>query len=612
MASGDSMNAGVSSNTLGKYRLIAELGRGGMAEVYLAIVAGPAGFNKLLVVKCIRPNLAEDPDFLAMFLDEARLAARLNHPNIVQTIEVGHMEGRYFIAMEYLEGQPLNRIQHRVGRQELPLGQHMRILCEVLSGLHHAHELTDYDGTPLDVVHRDTSPHNTFVTYSGQVKVVDFGIAKALNSSAETRTGVLKGKVAYMSPEQARGERVDRRADLYSVGVMLWEALARRRMWKGQGDIVILNHILSNGDTPRPSTLHADVPPRLEEICMRALSRDRDRRHGTALEMLRDLEGGLDELRLPGQVRDAGELVARHFGEERSKLKGIIEEQIASARNLASGDYHGARIPLIGDSTERGSLSGTGPDGSPVSALVMNGSNPSLQTLPASAGSQDAMRLHAGGLGGATPTTGTMAAIEAPAARRPHRGAVVGVAATAVAIAAVAVFFATRSGADAAVESAPQGVTRLAAATEPSVASATKPPGAEEAVTALEVRFKVLPAEAKVFLDGVLVEGQPPVARPVADGSEHELRAEAAGYEPKTRQVVFDRSQTFDLELAPQTTSSLATPPRVVVTALPPPTASPSAATTPPPPPATTEEVLRVGNKTTRPIDEDNPYAKPQ
>ncbi|MBI4957406.1 MAG: serine/threonine protein kinase [Myxococcales bacterium] len=338
MLPGVAVNAGQSTNTLGKYRLIAELGRGGMAEVYLAIVAGPAGFNKLLVVKCIRLHLAEDPDFLAMFLDEARLAARLNHPNIVQTIEVGNADGRYFIAMEYLEGQPLNRVLHRIGREQLPLGSHLRILVEALAGLHHAHELTDYDGTPLGVVHRDTSPHNTFVTYSGQVKVVDFGIAKAMNSSAETRTGVLKGKVAYMSPEQAQGDKVDRRADVYSAGVLLWEALAARRMWKGQSDIVVLNQLLSpTAEVPPPSSVRP-VPQRLEQICMRALARDRDRRYATALELGRDLEDAMDALGMRGSTREAGELVGREFADERGKIKGIIEEQIRSASDMSTGE----------------------------------------------------------------------------------------------------------------------------------------------------------------------------------------------------------------------------------------------------------------------------------
>src|SRR5450432_1495059 len=202
--------------SFGKYRLIAELGQGGMADVFLAMVAGPAGsgFSKLTVVKRLRQNLVEDPEFVAMLVDEARIAARLNHPNVVQTNEVGEVDNQFFIAMEYLDGQPLHRIQQRAMRarkkaKEGGSGEHTLasaaedpfpkqleywVILNVLEGLHHAHELADYDGTPLQIVHRDVTPHNVFVTYEGQVKVVDFGIAKSVGRAAETQHGTVKGK----------------------------------------------------------------------------------------------------------------------------------------------------------------------------------------------------------------------------------------------------------------------------------------------------------------------------------------------------------------------------------------------------------------------------------
>jgi eukaryotic-like serine/threonine-protein kinase len=330
----------------GKYRLIAELGHGGMAEVFLAIASGPAGFNKLLVIKQIRDQLADDPEFLAMFLDEARLAARLNHPNVVQTNEVGEDGRRYFIAMEYLEGQPLNRIAQRLGKDgRLTLAMHVRILIEALAGLHYAHELTDFDGTQLQVVHRDATPHNIFVTYAGQVKVVDFGIAKALGSSSETRTGVLKGKISYMAPEQALGERVDRRADVFAVGMMLWEALAGRRPFKGQNDVVILQKLVA-GDIPRPSTVRDTIPELLEAICMKALAHNRDDRYATAEEMQRALEAALDRLGLRAQLRDVGDLVTRAFADERLRIRGVIEAQMASLRS--TGEYPAVDASMAG------------------------------------------------------------------------------------------------------------------------------------------------------------------------------------------------------------------------------------------------------------------------
>ncbi|MEM9696613.1 MAG: serine/threonine-protein kinase, partial [Myxococcota bacterium] len=237
--------------TFGKYRPVAELGQGGMADVILALSQGPIGFNKLVVIKRLRSHLADDPEFVGMLIDEARLAARLNHPNIVHTNEVGEIDGTFFIAMEYLEGQPLHRIKRRAKRHEsldISLAMELQILADVLAGLHYAHELTDYDGTALQVVHRDVTPSNIFLTYDGVSKVLDFGIAKASGRTTETKTGVVKGKMTYMPPEQALGLEIDRRADIYSVGVMLWEAATGRRMWKGVDDVVILGKLIK-GDT---------------------------------------------------------------------------------------------------------------------------------------------------------------------------------------------------------------------------------------------------------------------------------------------------------------------------------------------------------------------------
>ncbi len=326
------MDSESTGGAFAKYRPIAELGQGGMAQVFLALASGPAGFNKLVVIKQIREQFAEDPDFLTMFLDEARLAARLNHPNVVQTNEVGGDGRRFYICMEYLEGQPLNRVLHRVGpTRGLTLGMQMRIMVDALAGLHHAHELCDFDGKPLQVVHRDATPHNIFVTYAGQVKVVDFGIAKALSSSSETRTGVLKGKVAYMAPEQAMGEKVDRRADLFSMGMILWEMLAAKRLFKGIPDVAVLQKIV-NGTIPSPRTVSPDIAPELEAICMKALAHKRDDRYATAADMAADLEKAVDDLGLKGSVRDAGRLIDGFFAGEREKIKQLVETQAGSGR----------------------------------------------------------------------------------------------------------------------------------------------------------------------------------------------------------------------------------------------------------------------------------------
>ncbi len=310
---------------LGKYRLLAELGRGGMSKVYLAMARGPAGFNKLVVVKLIRPHLTEEPDFVTMFLDEARLAARLNHPNIVQTNEVGQEGADYFIAMEYLEGQTLNRVLSKLG-PDIGIAMQLRAMSDALRGLHHAHELKDFDGTQLGVVHRDVSPHNILVTYKGEVKVVDFGIAKALDSSTHTRTGVIKGKVAYMSPEQAISGNVDRRADVFSAGVVLWQIAAGVRMFRGESDVVIIQRLMA-GDIPRISDAAPETDPELIAIIDKSLAPNRDARYSSALELQRALDGYVETLPDRRGPRDLGVLLGDFFVDDQRRIDTIIERQ---------------------------------------------------------------------------------------------------------------------------------------------------------------------------------------------------------------------------------------------------------------------------------------------
>ena len=236
-----------------RYEPIAQIGRGGMAEVLLTMVNAGGGVWRLEVLKRIWPELATDPDFVTMFLDEARLSLRLNHPNVVQTYEVLTNEGELAIAMEYLDGQPLTRVLNRLLRDsnDLSLALRLRILTRVLAGLEHAHTLTDIDGSPLGVVHRDVSPQNVFVTYDGQVKLVDFGVAKTIAAAHQTRPGAIKGKLAYMAPEQLQSEAVDRRADLFSVGVMLWEMLSHRPLFVGTSKEILAQVMFKDVAAPR-------------------------------------------------------------------------------------------------------------------------------------------------------------------------------------------------------------------------------------------------------------------------------------------------------------------------------------------------------------------------
>ena len=321
------------ADRLGKYRIIALLGQGGMASVFLSVVPGPLGVNKLLVVKLLRDELSQDEDFLAMFLNEARLAARLNHANVVQTYEIGLEDGHHFLAMDYLDGQPLHAILRKASRSGVPLDVHVRILAEMLAGLHYAHTLRDFDGTQLSVVHRDVSPQNVFVTYDGQVKLVDFGVAKTLAASHHTRPGALKGKLAYMAPEQLQPVPTDRRADLFAVGILLWEMLSGKRMWQGMNEVQIVSQLAAGLPFPAlPSDI--GLPAGLDAICERALQPNPDHRYRTAAEMEMDLDrvsiGAADS-----HARNLGRVVSLAFAGERAERQALIE---SSRHGVVTGE----------------------------------------------------------------------------------------------------------------------------------------------------------------------------------------------------------------------------------------------------------------------------------
>jgi serine/threonine protein kinase len=314
---------------IGKYHVIAELARGGMGNVYLAALCGPAGFHKLLALKELKPELADDESYVAMFLEEARLAARLVHPNIVQLNEVSSTADGHYMAMEYLDGRSLARITRRFARDGgFPVAAHLRIVADALHGLHYAHELRGFTGHPFGVVHRDVSPLNLMVTFDGQAKLLDFGIAKTDDSDNETKAGVLKGRVAYMAPEQARGDALDRRADIFAVGVILWEGVAGRRLWPQMSEIEILSRILRD-EPPRLGDIVPGVPEELDAICARAMARDREDRYPTAAALLEDLEAHLARRDDRMTMRQIGEIIGVAFAEERYKMNQVIEERLA-------------------------------------------------------------------------------------------------------------------------------------------------------------------------------------------------------------------------------------------------------------------------------------------
>ena len=280
----------------GKYLLVHQLGRGGMAELFLAKQSGLKGFEKVLAIKKILPHLTQDPEFVSMFVNEGKLAALLTHQHIVQIFDLGHVEGAYYMAMEYVMGKDVRslvgKIRERGGR--LSIDHALLIVSQVASGLDYAHRKKDLNGRELNIVHRDVSPQNILVSYEGEVKLVDFGIAKAAGSGQETQTGILKGKLAYMSPEQACGRAIDRRSDVFSLGIVLYELLTGRRLFKGDSDLSTLEQVRTAHVEP-PRTLDGDIPESLEAVALKALAREADQRYQTASEFQAALERILAE-----------------------------------------------------------------------------------------------------------------------------------------------------------------------------------------------------------------------------------------------------------------------------------------------------------------------------
>jgi serine/threonine protein kinase len=276
---------------LGRYRVVDEIGVGGMASVHLARMDGPGGFQKWVAIKRIHPHLVEDEGFVHMFLDEARIAARISHPNVAQVFDLGKHEDTYWIAMEYLHGEPLREVMRRTEElgQPMPPEIACRVIADAAEGLHSAHELVGKNGEKLGLVHRDVTPHNLFVTYDGSTKVVDFGIAKFSSRMASTRAGTLKGKLAYMSPEQVGGEQVDRRTDVFALGVVLWELTTGQRLFRMDSDLDTLAKV-QECNVPRPTQLVKGYPIDLEKIVMKTLAKNKNERYKTARELSRALQ----------------------------------------------------------------------------------------------------------------------------------------------------------------------------------------------------------------------------------------------------------------------------------------------------------------------------------
>ncbi len=309
---------------LGRYELVTQIGSGGMAEVQLALQRGPAGFEKLVVIKLVHKKLAEQKTFVDMLLDEARVAALVKHPNVVDIYDLGEADGRYFIAMEYLEGEPLLNLLRagRDGKRLDPLSM-ARLIADTAEGLDAAHELQSIGGDPIELVHHDVSLGNIMVLYNGQVKLVDFGVAKA--SETAGRQMKVHGKFGYMAPEKLRGRGSDRRGDIWSLGVVLWEALTLRRLFRGRNEQDTMRMVLEH-PIRQPSTVNPDAPTDLDGIVMRALERDPDQRYARAKDLATDLEEVLRRRGYGGRNDQIAKYMQRTFEAHIAARKKLLHE----------------------------------------------------------------------------------------------------------------------------------------------------------------------------------------------------------------------------------------------------------------------------------------------
>lgn len=320
----------------GKYLLVHRVGSGGMAELFLAKQTGLKGFEKVLAIKKILPHLTQDPEFVSMFVNEGKLAALLTHQHIVQIFDLGHVDGAYYLAMEYVMGKDLRavvaRARERGGR--LPIDHALSIVSHVASGLDYAHRKKDLNGRDLNIVHRDVSPQNVLVSYEGEVKLVDFGIAKAAGIGQETKTGILKGKLAYMSPEQAMGRSIDRRSDVFALGIVLYELLTGRRLFKGDSDLSTLEQVRTASVEP-PKRIEAEIPDALEAAVMTALAREPEGRYQTAADFQAALETIMAERGRASSSLHLSQFMASLFAEDQradnERLQCIHQETVRVA-----------------------------------------------------------------------------------------------------------------------------------------------------------------------------------------------------------------------------------------------------------------------------------------
>lgn len=518
---------------IGRYEAFHQIGAGGMARIYLGAPDSAKGPEDLVVIKELHRGLGGDDHVRAMFVDEARIAMSLAHENIVKTRDVVAASPDYYLVMEFLDGQSLLEVLRRIGRTEMPLEEHLWILDHVLAGLEYAHELRDTEGRPLNIVHRDVSPANVVVCYSGEVKLVDFGIAKAAGALAETGQGVLKGKLGYAAPEQVLGKPTDSRSDLFAVGVMLWEAVAKQRRSSGETIQSILHARIKDSERPLASVT-PDAPRELITIADRALAAAPEGRYSSAREFRRALGAFLAKRPRVGKERIA-RLLQDHFAGDRAELRQIV------------ASYYGNTLPRSVPRSRSSVRSRPAPPQIENGVLVDEDTSPipvddELLTL--------SRRESAASISVPPP------APHSPAGRRWLLPA----SALAVLVVIGSAFAIMQKGGRGQGSVASTDATSVSAAAAVGTAPALSAVAPDRAGTLagtvradrVKVRVSAHPRNAKLRLDGRLLKGNPFNGDMSRDATEHELSASADGYESETRTVRFDDDIDLELKLDPR------------------------------------------------------------
>ena len=513
---------GTASN---RYVVIGRLAGGGMADIFLARSTSETGISRYVVLKRVLAERSRDPHFAALFLDEARIAAQLQHPNIAQVLDVGKLAGSYFFTMEYVHGEDVRHILHRSVslKRELAIGHVLSIATGALAGLHHAHTRTTATGAPLGVVHRDVSPSNIMVSYEGGVKLLDFGVATAAERTSESSAGTVKGKVAYASPEQCRGEKLDRRSDIYSLGIVMWEMLIGRRLYKLDSDYATMTAIVSQ-PVRRPGELRAGVSPALDAIVMTALAKDREQRFATAAAMIDAIEQLAANEHHVLSMTGLGRLIGDLFGHRPEPWIGLTNAETevtvtgaavddldtSGAMAIQPSGAHAVADTALAAQLDRAPQIGR-PEGvsstiPPMADATVSDAPVLALNAPAPASASTPMQMPAPRAGTSSAGSASGVAAITPAQTRSRRAIAIAAAAIVAVVVVIAfVAFATRSGSrvNDARAAADAAVAPAAVATKPT----TVPPPSDAA----------LPIDAAVAAEpaAVLDAAVAPVAVPV-------------------------------------------------------------------------------------------------